>query len=140
MRVTLEYYKDVYNGYVGNYSDDDLTQNIKHAEQVIDSLTQYRLVNGQIDFDKLPVYIQDSVKRATCMLAEHYIMNGGYLVVQASNDSTVNSATVGKFSYSNGTGGDGRLSIEDSIPSLILELLASTGLMYNGVMVSGYVY
>lgn len=140
MIVTIDYYKNDFKGYVGNLSDEDVERNIKAAEQLVNMLTHYRLVNGQVDYNTLPVYMQDAIKQSICMLTEYYITNGGYQVVQQQSESNVQSATVGKFSYSNGNGNSGKTSIEDGIPVMVLELLANTGLMYNGIAVSGYVY
>lgn len=140
MYADVTYYKDVYGGNTKGLTDDDITYNLKRASEIIDVVTQLRLVMKRPDFDKLPFYIQDLVKKATCVAAEYYILNGGYQTLTESNisDDGVSNVAVGRFSYTakeTSTVGVVDGSILDGYPPLFLEYLGLTGLMYTGVRV-----
>lgn len=134
MFVTVDYYKNTYKGYVGNNTDDDIEKNLNAATDVVNVLTLMKLVNGQIDFDKLPPYTQNLVQRSTCIIAENYLINGGYEVVQSAQNSGLNSATVGKFSYTE-SDRSSKATFIDSTPPMAIELLLLSGLMHSGVCV-----
>lgn len=141
MIVTYDYYVNDFGGYTGNYSEHVVTKNIKMSEMMVNTLTYNVLINGTYEFDKLHQLQQDTVKQVICMITEYYLTNGGYLAVQSAtgNSGAVQSATVGKFSYASNSGSVDN-SLSGQLPLFIIELLASTGLMYSGIAVSALDY
>ncbi|MGM0816044.1 MAG: hypothetical protein ACQEUO_11000 [Bacillota bacterium] len=133
--ITPDYYNNDYMGAPAP-TDKDLNRYIKRASDVIDQVTGYKLYGDK--FDKLPDVIKDIVRKATAAQVEFYVVKGGDAALNAGENS-MDSVSVGSFSYSGGSGGSdgdsgrnfGRIS-----PSA-LSFLSQTGLLYRGVFVRG---
>lgn len=112
------------------------------ASLIIDELAMYRISCGQ-GMDKFSEYIQDLIKKAVAAEISTLFAQGGLSAVEGwGADSSVNSATIGKFSYSggNGTGSGGKTSTLRSMPlsPLIQSYLCPTGLLDRRVEVRCY--
>ena len=71
--ITEKYYKTAYGG---NQADDSLKGRIVAATTLIDALTHNRI--KAMGFDNLTPFQQKSVKKATCLIADH-MANGGQM-------------------------------------------------------------
>lgn len=133
--ITPDYYKNDYIGAPAP-SDEDLNRYIKRASDIIDEVTSYRLYGNK--FDKMPDIIKDIVSKATAAQVEFYVVKAGTAEVNAGS-SSMDSVSVGSFSYSGGSGGSERNSVRNAgrISPTALSLLSETGLLYRGVFVRG---
>lgn len=119
--IDATYYSDEYKGTQPN-NPMDIDKNIQRASEMIDMLTHYRLTGSTVYHSS----IMDRVKRATAVLTEYYILNGGY---EAFAQDGISSAGLGSFNYSVKNGSSG----SSNIPSNAMEILISTGLLYAGI-------
>lgn len=98
----------------------------KMAEELIEELTLYRLT--PMAFLAMPEDVQERVRKAVCAQIDYLDANGG---AEMDNGAGIQSATLGKFSYSGSAGANG--STEQSRFSPRAErLLWPTGLIYRG--------
>ncbi|MEN7359477.1 hypothetical protein ABC915_21910 [Bacillus licheniformis] len=134
--ITPDYYKNDYMGAPAP-SDEDLNRYIKRASDVIDEVTNYRLYGSK--FEEMPDIIKDIIRKATAAQVEFYVVKGGTAEVNAGENSSMDSVSVGSFSYSGGSGGSDSNSGRDAgrISPAALSLLSKTGLLYRGVFVRG---
>ena len=122
--VDEEYYEDTFHGESVNSAD--FPSLCERAGELIEELTLYRLT--PITFLAMTKDTQDRVKKAVCAQIEYLDANGGS---DLDNGSGIQSATLGKFSYSGSAGANG--STEQSRFSPRAErLLWPTGLTYRG--------
>ena len=122
--VDETYYADVYHGepvYSAGFSS-----LCDRAGEIIEELTLYRL--SPVTFLAMPEDTQEAVKKAVCGQIEYLGANGG---ADLDNGAGIQSATLGKFSYSGSAGASG--STEQSVFSpRAVRLLWPTGLTYRG--------
>lgn len=128
--VDLAYYKDEYKGETSGMSDEELTKNINRALETVHIITKFKLQNGLINYDNLLEWQKVNLKKAVCVIAEQYIVKGGYI---SATQSELSSVSLGGFNYS--TGGvshSGRYDLI-SVPEMALELIRSSGLLFSGI-------
>ena len=119
--VDESYYRGVYKG-AEVY--DDLGVLLDRASDIVRQQTLYRLD----DIDSLPRFMQENVKKAVCAQAEFIDLNGG---LDTLNSAGTASFTIGKFSMSGGTSGNGSNRSPSASP-LMLSYLEAVGLLYRG--------
>ncbi len=96
------------------------------AEKIVEELTLYRL--SEESFASMPENSQKLVKDAVCAEIEYLDANGG---ADIDNGNQASSASLGKFSYSGISAGNG--STERSVFSPRAErILWPTGLTFRG--------
>lgn len=122
--VDYDYYKETFRG--ESVDPADFPSLCERAGELIEELTLYRLT--PMTFLAMPKETQETVKKAVCAQIEYLDANGGS---DLDNGSGIQSATLGKFSYSGSAGANG--STEQSRISPRAErLLWPTGLTYRG--------
>lgn len=122
--VDEEYYADVFHG-EPVYSA-DFPSLCDRAGEIIEELTLYRLT--PVTFLAMSKDTQEAIKKAVCAQIEYLDANGG---ADLDNGAGIQSATLGKFSYSGSAGASG--STEQSVFSpRAARLLWPTGLTYRG--------
>lgn len=131
--VNLEYYKNTFNGFVGPFSDQDLQRNLNDAEDTINTVLSDKFLDGTYVFERFPSYIQDKVKKAICITAEHYTRNGGLYSLESG--TSVKQASVGSFSYNADSSAYETSGGDIQLPKRAIELLRATGLLYSGINV-----
>lgn len=124
MYVDETYYKDTFRG--EPVDPVDFPSLCERAGELIEELTLYRLT--PVIFLAMPENVQNLVKKAVCAQIEYLDANGG---ADLDNGVGIQSATLGKFSYSGSAGANG--STEQSRFSPRAErILSPTGLTYRG--------
>jgi len=121
--ATLTYYKSTYGG--KSVDDTETTKWLNRASDTIDMAT-----GGVIDTSTLSTYQNDMLQKACCAQTEYYVVNG-----DDYNTSGVSSASIGKFSYSNGS--------TTKTPSLVdraMQYLELAGLTFRGINRAGAYY
>ena len=122
--VDFDYYNDTFHG--ESVDSADFPSLCERAGELIEELTLYRLT--PMTFLAMPEDTQEIVKKAVCAQIEYLDANGGS---DLDNGSGIQSATLGKFSYSGSAGVNG--GAEQSRFSPRAErLLWPTGLTYRG--------
>lgn len=122
--VDESYYNDTFHGEPVDTAD--FPSLCERAGELIEELTLYCLT--PLTFLAMPEDTQEIVKKAVCAQIEYLDANGGS---DLDNGSGIQSATLGKFSYSGSSGVNG--STEQSRFSPRAErLLWPTGLTYRG--------
>lgn len=120
--ITREYYNKFYGEPV---SESDFPPLLERASEIVEELTAYRL--NEESYYKMDGFKTERIKKAICAQIEYLNANGGS---DMDNGESLQSATLGRFSYSSGSGmtGEGQ-----SIYSpRAIRLLAPTGLLYRG--------
>lgn len=120
--VTEEYYRDTYLG--ESISTEDFPRLCRRAEEMVEQMTAYNL--SPTVYKVLPEAARERVRKAVCAQIEYLEANGGSEVY---NSIGMQSASLGKFSYTSGAadGGEG-----PAYAPLALAFLAPTGLLYRG--------
>lgn len=122
--LTYEYYSKEFMG--EPVSESDFPSLLKRAEEIVEEMTVYRL--NPTSFLAMPSWIQTKVRDAICAEVEYLDANGG---VDMDNSSDLQSASLGKFSYTRATTSTG--GVQQSIYSPRAQrILAPTGLLYQG--------
>lgn len=122
--VDKGYYNDIFHGELVDSAD--FPSLCERASELIEELTLYRLT--PVTFLAMPEDVQELVKKAVCAQIEYLDANGG---ADLDNGAGIQSATLGKFSYSGSAGANG--STEQSRFSPRAErILWATGLTYRG--------
>lgn len=124
--IDVAYYVDVFKG-SSNIPSQELEKAILRASEIIDVITNYALVNtntGESKIDSQNQFVQNQIKKATSVLVEHYILQGGY---DATRQVDVQSADIGDFRFS-------AKDIEE-VPENVFAYLKNTGLLYSGIRV-----
>lgn len=122
--VDMGYYLDAFHGEPVDSAD--FPALCERAGELIEELTLYRLT--PTTFLTMPEAVQECIKRAVCAQIEYLDANGG---ADMDNGSGIQSATLGKFSYSGNAGVNG--STGQSMFSPRAErILWPTGLTYRG--------
>lgn len=123
----VRYYTDEW---CGNVTDpEELGRLIFRAVDVVD--TEIYLSGYAVD--TVPEYMQTAVYKAVCAQVDFIDGLGG--VEAMSDDNTMTSVTLGRYSYSGGNSenGAGGGSSASSLCSLARKYLIPTGLLYKGV-------
>lgn len=124
MYVEMDYYTSKFKG--EPVADADFPSLCQRAGEIIEELTLYRLTEKGFLF--MPEDTQKRVRDAICAQIEYLDANGG-AEMDMGND--MSGASLGKFSYSGATSGNG--STTQSIFSPRAErILWPTGLTYRG--------
>ncbi len=122
--VDEQYYNDTFRG--EPVDSTDFPSLCKRAGELIEELTLYRLT--PTSFLAMPKDVQERVKMAVCAQIEYLDANGSS---DLDNGVCIQSATLGKFSYSGSAAASG--STEQSRFSPRAErVLWPTGLTYTG--------
>ena len=119
--VDAAYYTDVYKG-VEVY--DALDVLLERSFDIVQQHTLYRLD----DISKLPIFMQENIKKAVCAQAEYINANGG---LEWLDSGGIASFSIGKFSMSGGSSGSGSSSQQTAAPTM-LAYLEAVGLLYRG--------
>lgn len=122
--VDEQYYDDTFHGEPVDSAD--FPSLCDRASELIEEMTLYRLT--QASFLAMPEDMQDRVKMAVCAQIEYLDANGGS---DMDNGVGIQSATLGKFSYSGSTGVNGSTAQSRFSPRAE-RLLWPTGLTYKG--------
>lgn len=122
--VDLDFYNNTYGG--GAVEDTDFAPLLDRAEELVEELTMYRLT--PVTFLVMPEDTQLRVRKAVCAQIEYLDANGG---ADLDNGVDMQSASLGKFSYSSGGSATGEASQSLYAPRA-QRLLAPTGLLYRG--------
>lgn len=124
------YYNEDYKG-IKAQVDGDLEQALERASDDVDELTQYKIKS----FDDLTVMNQKWVRKATAIIAESYLLQGGY---ESAKSEGLGNVKLGSFGYSDpGSSSSSNKNTISSVPSKAVNLLNLTGLMYSGLNVRG---
>lgn len=124
MYVEIDYYTKEFKG--EPVADADFPSLCQRAGEVIEELTLYRLTEK--GFPLMSEDMKKRVKDAICAQIEYLDANGG---AEMDMGNGMSGATLGKFSYSGASSGNG--STEQSIFSPRAErILWPTGLTYRG--------
>jgi len=124
--IDADYYKNEFEGV--EIDETEIDRYIKRASDVIDQVTGYKIK----DFDNLPEFIQEQVKKATASQVEFFALQGGPEVATSNDD--VQSATIGSFSYTKGqSGGSSGGGQANKVSSSVIDYLKPTGLLYTGI-------
>ena len=128
--ITYQEYTSIYG--TPSISDQDFPIYAQQASDLIDSITQYRIVQcGGIS--ALPAWMQELVRKAAAAQVLYFIQIGLETVLTGQ---TGQSFTVGKVSVSGGSLSNGNLTGAQLITSpQTTALLEQTGLMFRGVHV-----
>lgn len=118
--VDAAYYTDVYKG-AEVY--DALDVLLERSFDIVQQHTLYRLD----DISKLPIFMQENIKKAVCAQAEYINANGG---LEWLNSGGAVSFSIGKFSMSGGSSG-GAAAKQIAAPTM-LAYLEAVGLLYRG--------
>lgn len=121
--VDYDYYTGTFHGEPVDPAD--FPSLCERAGELIEELTLYRLT--PMTYLAMPEDTQDRVKKAVCAQIEYLDANGGS---DLDNGSGIQSATLGKFSYS-GAGANGSTQ-QSRFSSRAERLLWPTGLTYRG--------
>lgn len=122
--VTPEYYTGTFKG--EPVAEADFPSLCARAEEIVEEMTMYRLTPTA--FLAMGIDVQERVRKAVCAQIEYLDANGGS---DADTGTGLQSASLGKFSYSRAPGVSG--SPEQSNRSIrALRYLAPTGLLYRG--------
>lgn len=122
--VDEQYYNDTFRG--EPVDSTDFPSLCERAGELIEELTLYRLT--PVTFLAMPEDVQERVKMAVCAQLEYLDANGGS---DMDNGTGIQSATLGKFSYSGSTGVNGSTAQSRFSPRAE-RLLWPTGLTYKG--------
>ncbi len=124
MYITQEYYTDIFHGELADIAD--FPSLCARAGEIVEEMTMYRVT--ELTFPALPEDMQERIKKAVCAEIEYLDANGG---TDMDNGSDLQSAGLGKFSYtkSSGVGGSTRQSV---YAPRAVRILAPAGLLYRG--------
>ena len=119
--ITQEYYDNTYLG--ESVLTSDFPSLLSRAEEIVEEMCMYR-----ISEEKLAAYCestQERIKKAICAQIEYLDANGGN---DLDHGSDIQSATLGKFSYTKQMTGSGT----SIYAPRALRYLAPTRLLYRG--------
>lgn len=122
--VDFDYYNDTFHGEPVDSAD--FPSLCERAGELIEELTLYRLTPA--GFSAMPDDVQERIKKAVCAQIEYLDANGGS---DLDNGVGIQSATLGKFSYSGSAGANGSTEQPRFSPRAE-RLLWPTGLTYTG--------
>lgn len=117
--VDEEFYRSTYEKV-----PEDFTALERRAAEIIEEMTCYRLT--ELTFEAMPDPVKMAVKKAVCAEIEYLDANGGS---ELDLGAGIQSATLGKFSFSQSTAGEDGISI---YAPRAYRILLPTGLLYRG--------
>lgn len=121
--ITQEYYDNTYLG--ESVSTADFPSLLLRAQEIVEELCMYRISEDRLN--TFSESTQERIKKAICAQVEYLDINGGS---DMDNGSDIQSATLGKFSYTKQVSNAGTGS---SIYSpRAIRYLVPTGLLYRG--------
>lgn len=124
MYVDEVYYNDTFKG--ESVESTGFSSLVCRASEIVEEMTMYRLTEDS--FQKMPENMQVRIKNAVCAQIEYLDANGGN---DMDNGVDLQSAGLGKFSYTKAVGTDGSSGQSIYAPRA-LRILAPTGLLYRG--------
>ena len=113
--------------FTGQDPPDDFRELSERASEQIDAVTRWSICGR---FECLEKWKQDYIKKATCAQVLYLSENGG---MSAISDSGLQSATLGRFSYTVGGTASGSSAGGQTVTPAAISYLAPTGLLYAGV-------
>lgn len=122
--VTPEYYSGTFKG--ESVDDTDFPGLLGRASEIVEEMTMYRLTTDT--FASMPEQLQDRVRMAVCAQIEYLSANGGG---ELDNSTGVQSASLGKFSYTSGVVANSATGQTIYAPRA-QRILMPTGLLYRG--------
>ncbi len=122
--VSQKYYEEQFRGESVDYAD--FPSLLARAEEVVEEMTMYRLTPQT--FNEMPEALQERIKLAICAQIEYLDANGGS---DMDNGSDLQSAGLGKFSYTKASGTNENMEQSMYAPRT-RRILAPTGLLYRG--------
>lgn len=123
--VDEKYYEETFYG--EPVSDADFPSLCQRAEELVEEMTMYRLT--PLTFPAMSEDVQELVKRAVCAQIEYLDANGGS---DLDNGVGLQSAALGKFSYTAGTGSGSGSATQSVFSPRAQRYLYPTGLLYRG--------
>lgn len=124
--VTQDYYTYTFKGEPVDTAD--FPSLCLRAEELVEEMTMYRLT--PITFAAMPENVQERVRKAVCAQIEYLDANG---VSDLDNGMGLQSAALGKFSYTAGAGTSGSgSSVQPVYAPRAQRYLYPTGLLYRG--------
>ena len=123
--VTQEYYSDTFLG--ESVDDTDFPGLLERASEIVEEMTMYRLT--PVTFLAMSQDIQERVRKAVCAQIEYLNANGGS---EMDNGADVQSASLGKFSYTKTSAGSNDSSAQSIYAPRAQRILMPTGLLYRG--------
>lgn len=121
--VDEKYYCEIFHG--EPVDDADFPCLLERASEIVEEMCMYRIQQERME--TYGTFIQERIKKAVCAQIEYLDANGGS---DLDNGASMQSTTLGKFSYTagsaSGTSGQGIYSPR------ALRILAPTGLLYRG--------
>lgn len=122
--ITIEYYYEEFQGEPVN--ETDFPSLLERASEIVEEMCMYRIQPELMD--TYGAFIQERVRKAVCAQIEYLDANGGSDI---DNGTDLQSAGLGKFSYTRASGAGG--STQQSIYApRALRILAPTGFLYRG--------
>lgn len=123
--IDYVYYKGIYRD--TDISEAEFGQYCQLAEDIIDSITRYRIAEMG-GLSALPLAVQEIVKKATAAEVSYIELYGMDAIVSGVSDQ---GFSVGKVSVSGG--GNGQTSTRAMISPAVTMYLEQTGLMGRGI-------
>lgn len=122
--VTQDYYDNTFHGEPVDCTD--FPSLLDRATELVEEMCMYRIRSERMD--TYGTDVQDRIRKAICAQIEYLDANGGS---DMDNGTDLQSAGLGKFSYTKASGISG--STEQSVYApRALRILAPTGLLYRG--------
>lgn len=137
--IDKDYYDNEYFGepFPDGTTDMDFNRLAQRASEVIDMVTNYKLVNDASLMEN--DFISKQVKLATAAQTEFFMKQGGYADI-ISGEADAFSVNIGSFSYTNSASNamganitPSRQDITKFVLSSVYGYLGATGLLYSGV-------
>ncbi len=122
--LTKTYYRDSFKG--EPVDDTDFPGLLIRAVEIVEEMTMYRV--SESGLPAFPEDTQNRIKNAICAQIEYLDANGGS---DMDTGADLQSAGLGKFSYTKASGGEGNTRQSIYAPRAV-RILAPTGLLYRG--------
>lgn len=119
-----------YAQFTGEEAPDNFESLAKVASLMIDTLCGGKIGKDILSF---PEAIQEKIKQATASQLAYLESVGGLKAVATASAGNVNTASIGKFSYTDGERASLELMQGVGISPLAYLALSFTGLLYRGV-------
>ncbi|CCZ35662.1 protein gp8 [Firmicutes bacterium CAG:646] len=120
--VDREYYDSVFKG--EPIAKDEFPSLLGRASELVEEMCMYRILPEKME--TYGTFIQERVKKAICAQIEYLDANGGS---DLDTGASLQSASLGKFSYSGTSDGNAAQSL---YAPRAMRILAPTGLLYRG--------
>ena len=120
--VDYDYYTQQYKGEL--IEKEDFKHLLERAGEIVEEMCMYRILPEKME--TYGTFIQERVKKAICAQIEYLDANGGS---DLDTGASLQSASLGKFSYSGTSDGNAAQSL---YAPRAMRILAPTGLLYRG--------